>query len=237
MEQLFPLFEKLAQKKISPKGMYLFWVSMGAYCEASRYMGTLVSSLAELGHIDPSERIKEIEQSEKHHGITLALAATCSIKAAGGGEEYHLLEQDRKRAERLFSSKEEAIDSLERKALELVESCVELFHERARCTTKDVFYYLGVTYGVERLANTSIIPGEISAFVRSGLYPIQLEQPEMGYLREHAEECEGAEGWHEAYMKRIIDEIGDTSAQQGVLDIERATSDWYRDLYELIISV
>ncbi len=237
MEELFPLFDKLTQKKISPKGMYLFWISMGAYCEASRHMGTLVSSLAELGHMDASERIKEIEQSEKHHGITLALAATCSIKAAGGEEEGRVLEQDRKRAERLFSSQEEVTDPLEKSALLVVEPCVKLFHERARCSTKDAFYFLGVTYGVERLANTNIIPGEINAFVRSGLYPLQLEQPEMGYLREHAEECEGAEGWHEAYMKDIIDEIGDTSAQRGVLDIERTTSEWYQGLHELITSV
>lgn len=106
-----------------------------------------------------------------------------------------------------------------------------------QCNPDQVIYFLGVTYGVERLANKNIIPGEIEAFIRSGFYELRLEKSEMGYLREHAEECDGAEGWHEAYMKQIIDTIDDQSAQKGIADIERTTSEWYKSLFELITSV
>jgi hypothetical protein len=237
MENLFPLFKKLEAHKLNHQGMYAFWLSMGAYCEASRHMGNLIPSLEKLGYKTASEQIKEIETSEKNHGISLAIAATCCIKAAGDMERATILAQDWKKTTRLFAS-QEAIDTTpEKEAIQLAQPCIDLFHARTLATPENAMYFLGVTYGVERLANQNIIPGEIAAFIKNGLYDLSLTQKEMGYLKEHAEEYKGAEGWHEASMKKIIDEYGDHSSIKGIQDIEKATSDWYKDLYQLISSL
>lgn len=237
MQNLYPLFTMLAQQKLSPKGMFLFWRSMGAYCEASRHMGTFVSSLRMNGQSEAADKIKEIEDSEQYHGLTLALMATCCIKAAGDTEQAAFLERDRKEAARIFSDQVAADSDLVKKALTIVQTCVDLFRARAICTPDKALYFLGITYGVERLANRDIIPGEVDLFIKSGLYPLTLDQPEMGYLREHAEECQGAEGWHEAYMKQLIDTFGTEESIKGTKDIEKATSDWYQELYKLVTSV
>ena len=200
-------------------------------------MGSFIPALEQNGYIDASKKILEIEKSEQHHGISLAITATCCIKAAGGVELSTNLNKDIQKTARLFAGLENGENALIEKAIALAQPCVDLFYARSQCTPAEAQYFLGVTYGVERLANKNIIPGEVRAFVRSGFYNLTLEQTEMGYLREHVEECDGAEGWHEAYMKHIIDELGDQSAYEGVLAIEQRTSDWYQNLYQFIVSL
>lgn len=207
-----PVFERLAARPLSTCGMRMFWFQMSPFCAATRTFGGLINTLAQLGHSAVVQMLREIEESERGHAFELDLCAVKLVSRTGQ------LPTSMVHYERLEPETEAAVEYFERRSFAK--------------TANEVAYWLGATYAVEVMANRSIIPGEVIAFVESGFYDVVLH--ELPYLVEHAGE-QGAEINHERLMEGALEEVvaaglDRSEIERGIVETMNVISTFYDGL-------
>lgn len=232
------LFCWLAAVRLTASQMLFFLLSMGDFCTRTRDLGALPMLLRGLGRVAEAERLEAILLSEQEHCHSYAAMALELLRQVAHPMTGRLA-ADPGFCVRFFQAVREGADPEEgdllHRATELARvTYAPIFQVRAD-GSRGLGYALGVTLAVERVADQVIIPGEINAFGLTGPYGLSLDHPNMGYIKEHASEIEGAaapgaEGWHHSYMLEIRDGLSPdekVAAQLGEDDADQAINEWF----------
>lgn len=195
------LFQRMANKRLGAAQLAAFLHQMGFFCTASRPCHDLPGALRAAGYAHEAGHVQAIADSEAEHREKFAVMAVYLVNKAAGsaiiperGELASMEDALRGQAAKLVCKPGALLpETLEASAV---------FDVRREHGDAAVARAVGVGLAIEVLAHRSIVPGEVLAFVESGFYGVTLDDPSLGYLKEHAGE-EGAEAWHAEFMERV----------------------------------
>lgn len=233
------LFQWLAAFRLTASQMLFFLLSMGDFCTRTRDLGALPMLLRQLQRTAESEKLEEISRSEQEHCHSYAAMALELLRQVGHPMTIRLA-ADPAFCVRFFQALAEGNDpevqDLLCRATELAQATYAPIFQLRADGSRGLGYAIGVTLAVERVADQVIIPGEIRAFGPTGPYGLSLDHPNMGYIKEHASEIEGAaapgaEGWHHAYMLEMRDGLPPdekAEAELGEREADQAINEWFR---------
>ncbi len=201
------IYDYMFANALNDKQMRLWWHGMGNYCKPTRAAGQWLSAM----HDKPrAEELKSVFASEQGHEETLTIMAKYLIARCEVRNDL---------AAQLLQQK--------RRITRPLRTVIQLLAKRKSTNPADTSYNIGTMLGIERLANQSIIPGEVKAFVDSRHYHALLSDTEMHYLDEHYGDL-GAESWHQATLEKISEIVGQRNevviAEQAIY---KATQEFY----------
>lgn len=168
-----------------------------------------------------SELLQEIVDSEENHGPDLAtMAGHIMNKAARAVVCPDVFDQQAVEA-KLKSCSDASLGALpgyDQKTGLTVQcrSARAVFARRDDDDRETTIRNLGTTIALEIISHRHLIPGEKRALVDSGLYDVDIDQPEMHYLAEHWGEV-GAEAHHERNALEAVDAVLDDETEPLVM--------------------
>lgn len=206
------VFDTWAARKpgLATLGATLYQI--GAFCDATRTCGSMAEGLTALGQDAAPQLLREIEESERgHENRFLEMARRLLIETEPEQARYlplNDLSSTHELLRQLSVRRLNNVPGVHHKAGLLVQTVRSQLHFRQRADTRRemVAYNVGGMLAVEMLANRHIIPGEIRAIAYSDHYDVDLDQPDLAYLAEHAGE-NGAEAQHEKAIRKITADL------------------------------
>lgn len=203
-----PIFANWAQVNPQPEVIGALFHQIQCFCSSTRPGWNLPVGIAALGLSAESHLIQEIVDSEEDHGPELATMAGYILNKAAGRAVCPDLDDQHAVEATLKEYSDEILGKLpgyERKTGLTVQArkAMAVFERRKSAERDDTFRNLGAALALEMISNRHLIPGEKHCLVDSGLYAVDLEEPEMHYLKEHWGEV-GAEQMHEANAVAVV---------------------------------
>lgn len=203
-----PVFQNWARVAPSPEAIGALFHQIQSFCASTRPGWNLPQGVAALGLSTESHLIQEIVDSEEDHGPELATMAGYILNKAAGHpvcselDDQHAVEATLKRfSDELLGS----LPGYDPKTGLTVQArkAIAVFDRRKSIDRQDTYRNLGAALALEMISNRQLIPGEKHCLLDSGLYGVDIDEPEMHYLQEHWGEV-GAEQMHENNAVAVV---------------------------------
>jgi hypothetical protein len=110
----------------------------------------------------------------------------------------------------------------------------DVFERRKRTDRESTYKNVGTLLAIEMLANNQIIPGEYKCLIHSGAYPLDINAPELEYLREHGGDDGGAEEWHEREAIKAVSGLLNEDTEALIQDGAMECLDAINGLFDLL---
>jgi hypothetical protein len=196
-----PIFDSWASNRPSPTTIGALFHQIQNFCAATRPGGVLPAALAQLGLSEQSELLQEIVDSEENHGPELATMAGFIVNSSSATPVFDdLYDQGAVEAglKRMSDERLGALPGYDMRTglTSQARRAIAVFDGRRNAAPDVTIKNLGVALALEMISHRHLIPGEKACLIDSGVYGVQIEQPEMHYLLEHWGEV-GAEAHHE----------------------------------------
>lgn len=196
-----PVFEHWTAVDPDPDVIAALFHQIQKFCASTRPGGVFPTELERLGLDSESRLMQEIVESEEDHGPELATMAGYIVNRASERRVCPDLEDQEAVEAWLKERSDQLLGSLpgydhEHGLAPQTRRAIGVFERRFEGGRETTLRNLGTALALEIISNRHLIPGEKRALIDSGLYAVNLEDPEMHYLLEHFGEC-GAEQAHE----------------------------------------
>ncbi len=216
-----PLFRDWAAVEPDAETIGALFHHIQRLCACTRPALNFENGLARLEHNEESEILASIVKSEADHGLQLAAMAAHTVNRRSGKQLFTRLSDQQAVEAQLAAYSRRKLGGLPgynaaTSSLPEDRRVSEVFGRRASVDAESTYLNIGALLAIELLANGHIIPGEVHCLLDAGLYGLDIEDPEMEYLKEHAGEA-GAENWHEREAIRAVEGVLDLSNEHLVL--------------------
>jgi hypothetical protein len=208
------------------------------FCASTRPGLNFPTALKQAGLTQQSELLQEIVNSESDHGPELAtMAGHILNKSANSAVCKDLSDQSAvEDTLKLFSDK--VLGSLPGYDMKTglttqTRNAIAVFHRRNLTDNDSVYRNLGTTLALEMISNRQLIPGEKHCLVDSGIYGVNMNEPEMHYLLEHWGEI-GAEQQHEKNAMAAVCVSADPRVQALIIEGADDFLNALTDLWDLL---
>jgi len=196
-----PIFENWAAVNPPPEVVGTLFHQIQKFCASTRPGLNFPAALKQAGLTQQSELLQEIVNSEADHGPELAtMAGHILNKSAASAVCKDLSDQSAVEGTlKLFSDRVlGSLPGYDRTTglTTQARNAISVLHRRNLMDEESVYRNLGTTLALEMISNRQLIPGEKHCLVDSGIYSVNMNEPEMHYLLEHWGEI-GAEQQHE----------------------------------------
>lgn len=203
-----PLFYHWVDVRPSPQVIAAFFFQLKSFCAATRYGWSFPKALRSFDFSFESELLQGIVDSEVGHGLDLAKMVGFVINRAAKSTLFEELDNQQLVEAKLKCYSDALLGHLDEYdvdsglAVETREA-VSIFERRKLTDYNSTLISLGSALALELVSNNHIIPGIKHCLIDSNLYDVNMEAPEMFYIKEHWGEL-GAEHQHESMMLEAI---------------------------------
>jgi hypothetical protein len=221
-----PVFMSWAKNNPAPEVIGALFHQIQSFCSATRPGWNFPAALRAHDLVSESTLLAEIVESEENHGPELATMAGYILnRAAARAVCEDLTDQAaveatlKKLSDDLLAALPgyDPVSGLTRQTRQ----AMAVFDRRKMTDRESTLRNLGTAIALEMISNRHLIPGEKLCLVDSGLYGVELSDPEMHYLLEHWGEV-GAEQQHElnaiAAVSSVLDDESEPQIMAGIDD-------------------
>lgn len=206
-----PLFHHWAAVKPDGETIGALFHHIQRLCSCTRPALKFENGLNQLKLDEESEILASIIKSEADHGPQLATMAAHIVNQRSGKVLFSSLTDQQGVEARLAEYSQRKLGAMPgynaaTSSLPEDRRVWEVFGRREHDDPDSTYLNIGALLAIELLANGHIIPGEVHCLLDAGLYGLDMEDPEMEYLKEHAGEA-GAENWHERAAIRAVEGV------------------------------
>jgi hypothetical protein len=203
-----PVFQNWAVVAPGPEAIGALFHQIQSFCSSTRPGWNLPEGVAALGLSTESHLIQEIVDSEEDHGPELATMAGHIVNKAAGRDVCPDLDDQHAVEAKLKEFSDDLLGTLpgyDQKTGLTVQArkAIAVFERRKSVDRTDTYRNLGAALALEMISNRQLIPGEKHCLLDSGLYGVDIDEPEMHYLQEHWGEV-GAEQMHENNAVAVV---------------------------------
>lgn len=216
-----PVFHHWAAVKPDAETIGALFHHIQRLCSCTRPALNFENGLSRLKLDEESEILASIIKSEADHGPQLATMAAHIVNQRSGKAVFSSLTDQPGVEARLAEYSQRKLGAMPgynaaTSSLPEDRRVWEVFGRRTNDDADSTYLNIGALLAIELLANGHIIPGEVHCLLDAGLYGLDMEDPEMEYLKEHAGEA-GAENWHERAAIRAVEGVLNPSNTKLVL--------------------
>jgi hypothetical protein len=221
-----PIFHNWAAVNPEPQVVGALFHQIQRFCASTRPGWNFPKAVKELGLQQESALLQEIVESEEDHGPHLATMAGFILNRTSKSEICPDLYDQQDVEGRLKAYSDELLGSLpgydrDSGLTTQTRRGIAVFNRRKSMDRDSTFRNLGSALALEMISNQQLIPGEKHCLVDSGLYGVNMDDPEMHYLAEHWGEI-GAEQQHEknaiAAVASVLNDETEPLIMEGVKD-------------------